>query len=164
MKHRELKLARHAPKLEDLLERMDSEKVAATTLNLIIKADVLGSVEALRQALGELSHAEVKVHIISSGIGGINESDVNLAIASNAIIIAFNVRANTEARKLMEVNSVDVHYYNIIYDVINEVKKAISGVLKPEIHERIVGLAQVRDVSVPPKWVPLRVVWSPKVL
>lgn len=146
VKHREQKLMRHAPKLEDLLQRIEDEKVESTTLNLVIKADVLGSVEALRQALGELSGAEVKVHVISSGIGGINESDVNLAIASNAIIIAFNVRANTEARKLMEANSVDVHYYNIIYDVINEVKKAISGALKPEIHEKILGLAQVREV------------------
>src|SRR3990167_6977169 len=146
VKHRELKLARHAPKLEDLLERIEAEKTAATVLNLVLKTDVLGSVEALRQALGELSGPEVKVHVISSGIGGINESDVNLAIASDAIIIAFNVRANSEARKLMEANSVDVHYYNIIYDVINEVKKAISGALKPEIHERVVGLAQVREV------------------
>jgi len=146
VKHREQKLARHAPKLEDLLERMEAEKTAATTLNLVIKADVLGSVEALRSTLNDLSGTEVIVHVISSGIGGINESDVNLAIASNAIIIAFNVRANSEARKLMELNSVDVHYYNIIYDVINEVKKAISGALKPEIHERIVGLAQVREV------------------
>jgi translation initiation factor IF-2 len=146
VKHREAKLARPAPKLEDLLERMEAEKVAATTLNLVLKTDVQGSVEALRQALNELSGTEVIVRIISSGIGGINESDVNLAIASKAIIIAFNVRANSEARKLMEANSVDVHYYNIIYDVINEVKKAISGALKPEIHERIVGLAQVREV------------------
>lgn len=146
VKARELKLMRHAPKLEDLLGRIEAEKTVTTTLNLVLKADVQGSVEALRQALGELTSVEVKVHVIFSGIGGINESDVNLAIASNAIIIAFNVRANTEARKLMESNSVDVHYYNIIYDVINEVKKAISGKLKPEIHERIVGLAQVREV------------------
>lgn len=145
-KHRENKLARQAPKLEDLLQRIENEKAAVTTLNLVIKADVLGSVEALKQALSELSNAEVKVNIISSGIGGINESDVNLAIASKAIIMAFNVRANTEARKLMEVNSVDVHYYNIIYDVINEVKKAISGALAPEVQERVVGLAQVREV------------------
>ncbi len=142
-KARETKLARQAPKLEDLLQRIEDEKTAATMLNLVVKADVLGSVEALRQALGELSGTEVKVNVVSSGIGGINESDVNLAIASNAIIIAFNVRANTEARKLMETNSVDVHYYNIIYDVIDEVKKAINGVLAPEI---ILGLAQVREV------------------
>lgn len=145
-KHREMKLARQAPKLEDLLQRIEEEKIGGTTLNIVLKADVLGSVEALKQALTELSGTEVKVNVISSGIGGINESDVNLAIASNAIIIAFNVRANTEARKLMEVNGVDVHYYNIIYDVINQVKKAISGVMAPEIHEKIVGLAQVREV------------------
>ncbi len=144
-KARETKLARQAPKLEDLLQRIESEK-NATTLNLVLKADVLGSVEALKQALTELSGTEVKVNIISSGIGGINESDVNLAIASKAIIFAFNVRANTEARKLMESNSVDVHYYNIIYDVINEVKRAISGALAPEIHEKVVGMAQVREV------------------
>lgn len=144
-KHRETKLARQAPKLEDLLQRIETEK-NATTLNLVIKADVLGSVEALKQALNELSGPEVKIAILSSGIGGINESDVNLAIASKAIIIAFNVRANAEARKLMEVNGVDVHYYNIIYDVINQVKKAISGALAPEIQERIIGMAQVREV------------------
>lgn len=145
-KHRETKLARQAPKLEDLLQRIEAEKTSTTTLNLVLKTDVLGSVEALRQALTELSGAEVKVNVISSGIGGINESDVNLAIASGAIIIAFNVRANAEARKLMESNSVDVHYYNIIYDVINEVKKAINGALAPEIHEKVVGMAQVREV------------------
>lgn len=144
-KYREEKLARHVPKLEDLLERIEHEKTA-TTLNIVLKADVQGSVEALKQALTELSNNEVKVNIISSGIGGINESDVNLAIASNAIMIAFNVRANVEARKLIEASGVDVHYYNIIYDVINQVKKAINGVLAPEIQERIVGLAQVREV------------------
>ncbi len=146
VKARELKMVRHTPKLEDLLERIEAEKTVTTTLNLVIKADVQGSVEALRSSLTQLSGPEVKVSVLSSNIGGINESDVNLAIASNAIIIAFNVRANAEARKLMEANSVDVHYYNIIYDVINEVKKAISGKLKPEIHERIVGMAQVREV------------------
>lgn len=145
-KARDARLARQAPKLEDLLQRIEDEKVSSTTLNLVIKADVLGSVEALKQALSELTSQEVKVNVISSGIGGINESDVNLAIASNAIIVAFNVRANTEARKLMETNGVDVHYYNIIYDVINEVKRAISGVLAPEIHEKVLGLAQVREV------------------
>lgn len=145
-KHRETKLARQAPKLEDLLQRIEDEKKTVTTLNLVLKADVLGSVEALKQALSELSNDEVKINVISSGIGGINESDVNLAIASNAIIIAFNVRANAEARKLMESNEVDVHYHNIIYDVINLMKKAISGALAPEIHEKVLGLAQVREV------------------
>lgn len=145
-KARESKLTRHSPKLEDLLQRIEDEKLATTTLNLVIKADVLGSVEALKQTLSELSFAEVKINILSSGIGGINESDVNLAIASNAIMIAFNVRANTEARKLIELNEVDIHYYNIIYDVINEVKKAISGALAPEIQEKTIGLAEVREV------------------
>lgn len=145
-KHRDAKLARQAPKLEDFLQRIENEKTAGTTLNIVLKTDVLGSAEALKQALMELSGTEVKVNILSSGIGGINESDVNLAIASKAIIIAFNVRANAEARKLMENNEVDVHYHNIIYDVINQVKKAINGALAPEIQERIVGLAQVRDV------------------
>ena len=128
------------------MQRIEDEKDLTTTLNLVLKADVLGSVEALKQALSELSGTEVKVAILSSGIGGINESDVNLAIASKAIIIAFNVRANAEARKLMETNGVDVHYHNIIYDVINLVKKAINGSLAPEIHEKIMGLAQVREV------------------
>ncbi len=144
-KARQVKLARQAPKLEDFLQRIENEK-SSTALNLILKADVQGSVEALKQALAELSNDEVKVAILSSNIGGINESDVNLAIASKAIIIAFNVRANTEARKLMETNSVDVYYYNIIYDVINQVKKAISGALAPVFQERVLGLAQVREV------------------
>jgi translation initiation factor IF-2 len=145
-KARESKLVRQVPKMEDLLQRIEDEKVVTTTLNIVLKADVLGSVEALKQTLNELSGPEVKVNILSSGIGGINESDVNLAIASKAMMIAFNVRANADARKLMEVNGVDVHYYNIIYDVINLVKKAISGALAPEIHEKILGYAQVRDV------------------
>lgn len=143
-KARSLKMARLAPKLEDLMQRI--EEKSTIVLNLVLKADVLGSVEALKQALAELSNSEVKVNIIASGVGGINESDVNLAIASKAILIAFNVRANPEARKLMELNSVDVHYYNIIYDVINQVKKAINGVLAPEIQEKIIGLAQIREV------------------
>lgn len=144
-KHRQSKLAKEAPKLEDLLQRIENEKTA-TILNMVLKTDVLGSAEALKQALTELSTPEVKANIISCGIGGINESDVNLAIASKAIIIAFNVRANVEARKLMEANVVDVQYHNIIYDVINQVKKIMSGALAPEIQERVVGLAQVREV------------------
>lgn len=145
-KARESKLVRQVPRMEDLLQRIEDEKIVTTTLNIVLKADVLGSVEALKQTLNDLSGPEVKVNILSSGIGGINESDVNLAIASKAMMIAFNVRANADARKLMEVNGVDVHYHNIIYDVINLVKKAISGALAPEIHEKILGLAQVRDV------------------
>jgi translation initiation factor IF-2 len=146
-KFREVKLARqNASKLENIMLRMGEEKAAVLTLNILLKADVQGSAEALSQALADLSGEEVKVKIISSGIGGINETDVNLALASDAIIIGFNVRANVEARKLIEAESVDVHYHSIIYNVIDEVKRAISGFMAPEIQEKITGLAQVRDV------------------
>jgi translation initiation factor IF-2 len=145
-KFREVKLAKqNASKLENILQRMGDDK-EERALNIILKADVQGSAEALSQALTELSTDEVKVKIVSSAVGGINESDVNLALASNAIMIGFNVRANNEARKLIEAESVDLHYHSIIYDVINEVKRAISGFLEPEIHEKIVGLAEVREV------------------
>ncbi len=145
-KFREVKLAKqNAAKLENILQRMGDEK-NELALNIVLKADVQGSAEALSQALAELSTPEVKVKIVSSGVGGINESDVNLALASSAIMIGFNVRANTEARKLIETESVDLHYHSIIYDVINEVKRAISGFMAPEIQEKIIGLAEVRDV------------------
>lgn len=145
-KFREIKLARqNASKLENILQRMDGDQIDRT-LNIVLKADVQGSAEALNQALSELSAPKVKVKIVSSSVGGINESDVNLAVASNAIMIGFNVRANVEARKLIESEGVDIHYHSIIYDVIDEVKRAISGFLAPEIQEKIVGLAEVRDV------------------
>jgi translation initiation factor IF-2 len=146
-KFREVKLARqNASKLENILQRMGEEKGNVLTLNIVLKADVQGSAEALNQALSDLSGSEVKVKIVSSGIGGINESDVNLALASDAIMIGFNVRANVEARKLIEAEKVDIHYHSIIYNVIDEVKRAISGFMAPEIQEKITGLAQVRDV------------------
>jgi len=145
-KFREVKLAKqNASKLENILQRMGDDK-AERVLNIVLKADVQGSAEALSQALAELATPEVKVKIVSSAVGGINESDVNLALASNAIMFGFNVRANNEARKLIEAEGVDLHYHSIIYDVINEVKRALSGFLAPEIHEKIVGLAEVRDV------------------
>jgi translation initiation factor IF-2 len=145
-KFRDVKLAKqNASKLENILQRMGDEK-NELVLNIVLKADVQGSSEALAQALADLSTAEVKVKIVSSGVGGISESDVNLALASDAIIIGFNVRANNEARKLIETEGVDIHYHSIIYDVIDEVKRALSGFLAPEIQEKIVGLAQVRDV------------------
>lgn len=145
-KFREVKLARqNAAKLENILQSMGSDQTERY-LNIVLKADVQGSAEALSQALSELAAQNIKVKIISAGVGGINESDVNLALASKAIMIGFNVRANLEARKLIEVEAVDVHYHSIIYDVINEVKRAISGFMAPEIQEKIVGLAQVRDV------------------
>ena len=146
-KFREIKLARqNAAKLENILQRMGTDEVAGRTLNIVLKADVQGSAEALAAALSEIAAPNVKVKIVSSAVGGINETDVNLALASNAIMIGFNVRANVEARKLIEVEGVDLHYHSIIYDVINEVKRALSGFLEPEIHEKIVGLAEVRDV------------------
>lgn len=146
-KFREIKLARqNATKLENILQRMGEDKASDLVLNIVLKADVQGSAEALSQALSDLSGDEVRVKIVSSGIGGINETDVNLALASRAIIIGFNVRANVEARKLIETERVDVHYHSIIYDVIDEVKRAISGFMAPEIQEKITGLAQVRDV------------------
>ena len=145
-KFREIKLARqNAAKLENILQRMGDEQTERT-LNIILKADVQGSAEALAQALSEISAPNVKVKIIVSAVGGINETDVNLAVASNAIIIGFNVRANSEARKLIEAEGVDLHYHSIIYEVIDEVKRAVSGFIAPEIQEKIIGLAEVRDV------------------
>jgi translation initiation factor IF-2 len=115
-------------------------------LNLVVKADVQGSLEALRDSLTKLSSDEVRVRVVAGGVGGINESDVNLAVASKAIMIGFNVRADATARRLVEEQGVDLHYYSVIYDVIDEVKKAINGMLSPEIKEEIIGLAEVRDV------------------
>jgi translation initiation factor IF-2 len=108
--------------------------------------------EALRSSLVGLSNEEVEVKVIFGGVGGINEGDVNLALASNAILIGFNVRADATARKLIEEKGVDLHYYSVIYDAIDEVKKSISGMLAPEIKEHIVGLAEVRDVFRSPKF------------
>lgn len=145
-KFREIKLARqNAAKLENILQRMGDEQ-SERALNIVLKADVQGSAEALAQALSEIAAQNVKVKIISSGVGGINETDVNLAVASNAIIIGFNVRANMEARKLIEAEDVDLHYHSIIYEVIDEVKRAVSGIMAPEIQEKILGLAEVREV------------------
>jgi translation initiation factor IF-2 len=146
-KFREVKLARqNAAKLENILQRMGTDEKEDRILNIVLKADVQGSTEALTQALEEIVAPNVKVKIVSSAVGGINETDVNLAVASNAIIIGFNVRANGEARKLIEAEGVDIHYHSVIYDVIDEVKRAVSGFMGSEIHEKIVGLAEVRDV------------------
>jgi len=147
-KFREIRLARQsAGKLENFLDRMGEESQQECVLNIVLKADVQGSAEALSDALTALSaSSEVKVRVVSSGVGGINESDVNLALASGAIMIGFNVRASNEARRLIEAESVDLHYHSVIYDVIDEVKRAISGFLAPEIQEKITGLAEVREV------------------
>lgn len=144
-KFREVKLAKQqAAKLENVFDQMAEGEV--NTLNLIIKADVQGSVEALRDALTALSTPDVRVSIVGSGTGGISETDVNLAIASKAIIIGFNVRADAAARQLIESENVDVHYFSVIYDVTDTVKQAISGMLEPEFKEEVVGVAEVRDV------------------
>jgi len=149
-KYREVKLAKqHASKLENVLSQMGEAEGAV--LNLLVKADVQGSSEALVDSLKRLSSAEVKVVIISSGVGGITESDVNLAKASTGVVIGFNVRADSASRKLADDEGVEIRYYSIIYDVIDDVKKAISGLLEPEIREQIIGIAEVREVFKSPK-------------
>ncbi|BAP55474.1 translation initiation factor IF-2 [Thioploca ingrica] len=150
-KYRDIKLARQqAAKLENMFSQMQAGHV--NTLNIVLKADVNGSVEALSDALVKLSNQEVKVNMIASGVGGINESDVNLAVASGAILIGFNVRADSSAKRLINEEEVDLHYYSVIYEAIDEVKKAITGLLKPEVKEEIIGLAQVREVFRSPKF------------
>lgn len=144
IKDREAKLLSQLPKSQDIFGQMNDNNLKQ--INIVLKADVQGSVEALRQALLELTHDEVKVQVLSSGVGGITESDVNLAVASQALLIAFNVRASSDARKLIETHRLDVQYHNIIYDVIDRVKQSISGALSPVIQEKAVGLAQVREV------------------
>ena len=144
-KFKEIKIARQQKaKLENLFSSAAEGEVH--TVNLMIKADVQGSVEALSDSLLKLATDEVKVNIIASGIGGITESDVQLAIASEAIIIAFNVRADANAKKLAENEGVDLRYYSIIYEAIDQVKAAMQGMLSPEVREDIIGLAQVREV------------------
>ncbi len=122
------------------------------SISLIIKSDVHGSAEALRDALTKLSNDEVKVKVIASGVGGITETDATLAAASNAVIIGFNVRADAAARNAIKESGVDVRYYSIIYEAIDDVKAALSGMLSPEIREQIVGLAEVKEVFSSPKF------------
>ncbi|MES9991650.1 MAG: translation initiation factor IF-2 [Candidatus Thiodiazotropha sp.] len=144
-KQRDTRLAaQKAAKLDEMFTQM--EEGETQTLNVIVKADVQGSVEALKEALTKTSTDEVKVAVVASGVGGINESDANLAVTSNAIIIGFNVRADAGARRVVEEQGIDMRYYSIIYEIIDDVKKAISGMLSPEIREEIIGLAEVRDV------------------
>jgi translation initiation factor IF-2 len=144
-KFREVKVARQrAAKLDNLFKNVAEDKAAR--LNIVLKADVQGSAEALSESLTKLSNEEVQVNIVAVGIGGITESDVNLAIASSAIIIGFNVRADAGAKRLVEAEGVDLHYYSIIYNAIDEVKRALTGMLKPKFKEQIIGLAEVRDV------------------
>jgi translation initiation factor IF-2 len=149
-KYREVTLnRRQAAKLEGMFENMGEG--AAQTLGLIVKADVQGSQEALAQSLLKLSTPEVKVQIVHGAVGGISESDVNLAIASKAIIIGFNTRADAGARKLAEGNGVQIKYYNIIYDAVDEIKAAMGGMLAPEQREEVIGTAEIRTVFVASK-------------
>jgi len=149
-KYREVTLnRRQAAKLDNIFDNVGEG--AAQTLALIIKADVQGSQEALAQSLLKLSTPEVKVQIVHAAVGGISESDVNLAIASKAVIIGFNVRADTNARKVAEGNGVDLRYYNIIYDAVDEVKAAMTGMLAPEQREEVIGSAEIRTVFVASK-------------
>ncbi|MCB1877533.1 MAG: translation initiation factor IF-2, partial [Chromatiales bacterium] len=142
---REAKLAnQQATKLEDMFSQMEAGQVHY--VNLVIKADVQGSVEALREALSKLSTDEVKVKFVGTGVGGINESDVTLASASDAVIIGFNVRADATARRLIEEKGIDLRYYSVIYEVVDQIKSAMEGMLSPEVKEQIIGLASVRDV------------------
>jgi translation initiation factor IF-2 len=144
-KYREVTLnKRQAAKLENMFENMGEG--AAQTLSLILKADVQGSQEALAQSLIKLSTNEVKVQVVHAAVGGISESDVNLAIASKAVIIGFNTRADAGARKLAENNGIDIRYYNIIYDAVDEVKAAMAGMLAPEQREEVIGSAEIRQV------------------
>ncbi|NIL94248.1 MAG: translation initiation factor IF-2 [Woeseiaceae bacterium] len=150
-KTRDAKLAsQQASKLEDMFTQMAEGD--AESISVLIKSDVHGSAEALRDALTKLSTEEVKVKVLSSGVGGITETDANLAAASNAVIIGFNVRADAAARTAIKESGVDVRYYSIIYEAIDDVKAAMSGLLTPEIREQIVGLAEVKDVFRSPKY------------
>jgi translation initiation factor IF-2 len=149
-KFRNTKLAKQqAAKLENVFSEMTAGEVQ--TLPIIIKADVQGSQEALAQSLLKLSTDEIKVQLVYAGVGGISESDINLAIASKAIVIGFNVRADAGARKTAETNDVDIRYYNIIYDAVDELKAAMSGMLAPEQREEAIGTAEIRTVFVASK-------------
>lgn len=149
-KQRDLKLAKQQKaKLENMFANMETGDVSE--LNVVMKADVQGSVEAISDSLTKLSTDEVRVNIIGSGVGGITETDATLAAASNAIVIGFNVRADSTARKVLEAEDVDLRYYSVIYDLIDEVKSAMTGMLAPEFKQQIIGLAEVRDVFKSPK-------------
>jgi translation initiation factor IF-2 len=149
-KYREVRLARQQKaKLENMFSQMGQDEVAK--VNIVLKADVQGSLEAIKGALEELSTDEVKVAVVSSGVGGITGTDANLALASEAIVVGFNVRADAAAREIIEREGLDLRYYSVIYQLIDEVKQAMSGMLAPEWKEEIVGVAEVRDVFRAPK-------------
>ncbi|TYL47096.1 translation initiation factor IF-2 [Marinomonas sp. IMCC 4694] len=150
-KYREVRFARqHTAKLENLFSEMGKDEVR--TLNVVLKADVRGSLEALIKSLTDLNTDEVKVNVVSSGVGGITETDATLALASDAVIFGFNVRADTSAKQFIERESIDLRYYSIIYNIIDDVKSALSGMLSPDLREDIKGTAEVRDIFRSPKF------------
>jgi translation initiation factor IF-2 len=150
-KERKDKLARQqASKLENMFAGMDAGQ--AKTLTVVVKADVRGSLEAIQASLADIGNAEVQVNVISSGVGGITENDVNLALTTGAIIVGFNVRADSATRRIAETEGVDIRYYSIIYQLLDEIKAALSGMLDPERIETIVGIANVREVFSSPKF------------
>jgi len=150
-KDREDKLKRQASsKLDNMFANIgENEK---KTLNVLVKTDVRGSLEAISSALADLGNDEVTVNLVAGGVGGITETDVNLALTAKAVMFGFNVRADSVGRKLAESEGVDIRYYNVIYDLIDDVKSALSGMLSPERREEIVGVAEVRDVFKSPKF------------
>ncbi|MEH6910977.1 MAG: translation initiation factor IF-2 [Oceanicoccus sp.] len=139
-----------AAKLENMFANMGEAE--SKSLNVVVKADVRGSLEAIQSSLLEMGNDEVQVNIISSGVGGISETDITLAATSNAVVFGFNVRADNTARKIVEIEGVDLRYYSVIYDLIDDVKQALSGMLSPELREEINGTAEVRDVFKSPKF------------
>jgi translation initiation factor IF-2 len=151
-KAREEKMARQqAAKLENMFASF-GEETAKKVLPVVVKADVRGSLEAILSSFADLQNDEVAVNVVSSGVGGLNESDINLAITSGAVVMGFNVRADATARKVAEEEGVEIRYYSVIYNLLDEVKQALSGMLAPEIREEIVGIAQVKEVFRSPKF------------
>ena len=151
VREREQRLHRQqAAKLENLFENMGKDEVK--TLNVVLKTDVRGSLEAITKSLRDLGNEEVQVKIVSSGVGGIAETDISLAMATNAVIFGFNVRADTASKRLVEQEGLDLRYYSIIYNLLDDVKAALTGMLAPEFREDIVGIADVRDVFRSPKF------------
>jgi translation initiation factor IF-2 len=150
-KNRETRLQRQqAAKLDNMFESMTAGE--RKILNVIVKADVRGSLEAIQSSLLDLGNTEVQVNIVSGGVGGITETDVTLAMTSDAVMFGFNVRADNAAKRLVEAEGVDLRYYNVIYDLLDDVKQALTGMLAPELREEIVGIAEVRDVFKSPKF------------
>ena len=149
-KFRDVKLARRQKNsLEGMLETMTASE--SKVLNIVLKADMQGSVEAIADALVKLSNEEVSVAVLASGVGGITESDVQLAIASNALLIGFNVRADASAKRLSESENIPLYYYSVIYDIVDQVNGSLTGMLAPKFKEQIIGIAEVRSVFRSPK-------------